>query len=63
MGHDVQELVDRLHEERPEIRCLFISGYTDQVMMEYGLHRERSNFLAKPFGASQLVRKIAEALA
>lgn len=61
-GLSGKELVDRLHDTRPDVRCLFISGYTDQVMIKHGLSEDRVDFLAKPFGASQLAGKISEML-
>ena len=59
-GMSGKELADRLREQRPALRCLFISGYTGEVMGKHGLNEDRLDFLAKPFGASQLARKISE---
>ena len=59
-GISGRELVDRLRTERREARCLFMSGYTDQVALRHGLDTEHVDFLAKPFGADALAEKIGE---
>ena len=61
-GLSGKELVDRLRESRPELRYLFISGYTDKVKLQHGLSEERVDFLAKPFAAEDLARKVQEML-
>jgi two-component system, cell cycle sensor histidine kinase and response regulator CckA len=62
-----KELVDRLQAQRPEIPCLFISGYTDQISLRHDqnsnrVSRNRVDFLAKPFAAADLAQKIDELL-
>jgi len=55
------ELARRLAEVRPDLRVLFMSGYTDDpVVRKVGL--EPSIFLSKPFTATDLARKIRQAL-
>ena len=61
-GISGKELHDRLVEKQGEIRCLFISGYTDNVMLRHGLSQERVHFLQKPFSFEGLARKIGEVL-
>jgi two-component system, cell cycle sensor histidine kinase and response regulator CckA len=53
-----RELVDRLVPLRPELKTLFISGYTNQSIE---LEADRS-FLQKPFTPSGLARKVREVL-
>ena len=57
-----KEVFDRLRQRRPDLRCLFISGYTDNVTLRHGLDQERVHFLEKPFGAKALNRKIREVM-
>ncbi len=56
------ELMDALRESRPDMPCLFISGYADNVTLRHGFSQERVNFLAKPFDAHCLACKIAKIL-
>jgi hypothetical protein len=61
-GMSGRELYNRVRERFGDVRCLFISGYTDNVMMRHGFSQERMHFLAKPFSSADLTRKIAEVL-
>jgi PAS domain S-box-containing protein len=49
------DLAKRLQKTRPEMKVLFISGYTDQGA---SLSESSSNFLMKPFSPSDLQQKI-----
>jgi DNA-binding response OmpR family regulator len=53
------ELAEELRARRPRLRVLFISGYTGSHLAHLpdGVH-----FLAKPFGARDLLRRAGEAL-
>jgi len=57
-----KELYDRVRERHPEVRCLFISGYTDNVMLRHGVAQDRVHFLQKPFSFESLARKVEEVL-
>ncbi|MEM7349501.1 MAG: ATP-binding protein [Acidobacteriota bacterium] len=61
-GISGKELLDRIRQRHGEVRCLFVSGYTDNVMLRHGLDHERVHFLQKPFGFDDLACKIAEVL-
>jgi signal transduction histidine kinase/ActR/RegA family two-component response regulator len=58
-GPSVAEALQAL---RPEIRVLYISGYTDDVIMRTGVLEQGRPFLQKPFTPMQLARKIREVL-
>ncbi len=55
-------LADKISEERPETRIMFMSGYTGQTVGDHGVLAEGSLFLPKPFTRDSLARKVREAL-
>ncbi len=61
-GMSGKDLFERVRERYGAVRCLFISGYTANVMLRHGLSRDRVHFLPKPFGFESLARKIGEVL-
>jgi CheY-like chemotaxis protein len=56
------ELASQLVAARPEMRVIFMSGYTDDAVVRNGLLSEIGVFLQKPFTPDGLVRKVREAL-
>jgi signal transduction histidine kinase/CheY-like chemotaxis protein len=56
------ELAAHLRRRQPEMRVLFISGYTDPSIANQVVSAE-SHFLQKPFAVEGLVRAVSEALA
>jgi CheY-like chemotaxis protein len=56
------EFVQRLRDVRPDVRVLFISGYTDDTVVHHGVLEEGVVFLQKPFAGAALARKVREAL-
>jgi CheY-like chemotaxis protein len=57
-----RELADRLLEEHPQLKILFISGYTSDTAARHGILEGEMAFLQKPFGLRDLARKIREVL-
>ncbi len=56
-------VADQLKILRPEIKVLFISGYSDDTIIRHGAAEAASlNFLQKPFSPSLLAYKIREVL-
>lgn len=58
-----KELADRLTGRFPRLRVLFMSGYTDEVVVKQGVQEGSVNFLPKPFTPSSLTQKVREVLA
>ncbi|MFU8819005.1 MAG: response regulator [Desulfurivibrio sp.] len=58
-----QELARQIIALNPAIRCLFMSGYTADVISSNGLLEHGINFLAKPFSLPELAAKVRSALA
>jgi PAS domain S-box-containing protein len=57
-----RKLANVLHEIRPELSCLFTSGYTADVISHHGVLDEGVCFLPKPFSMNDLAIKIHQAL-
>jgi PAS domain S-box-containing protein len=60
-GLSGRDLAERLAGERPGVRVLYTSGYTENVMVRSGFEDDLM-LLAKPFLPSDLLRKVREAL-
>jgi nitrogen-specific signal transduction histidine kinase len=56
------ELGKRLVAERPQLRVLFMSGYTDEAVVRHGLLERGLNYLQKPFTPAVLVRRVRDVL-
>jgi CheY-like chemotaxis protein len=55
-------LATRLLPLRPEIKTLFLSGYTADIISEQGVLKEDIHFLQKPFSIEALTAKVREVL-
>jgi len=54
------DLAHRLLRQHPEMRILYMSGYSDSLIFRYGVLQERAAFLRKPFSAEILERRVEE---
>ncbi|HEV2751358.1 MAG TPA: response regulator [Gemmatimonadales bacterium] len=57
-----RELSRRLTETRPDLKTLYLSGYTDDAILHRGVLQEGVAFLQKPFSLRMLARKIREVI-
>jgi two-component system cell cycle sensor histidine kinase/response regulator CckA len=56
------ELVDQLVSKRPDLKVLYISGYTSDEILRRGVDRRNEFFIQKPFNSVDLMRKVREIL-
>ncbi|GAB4108583.1 MAG: hypothetical protein Kow001_06440 [Acidobacteriota bacterium] len=57
-----RELVERLRPERPNMKVVFMSGYTGTGILHRAVAGQDISFIAKPFTPADLLRKIQKAL-
>ena len=55
-------LADRLVPQHPEMKVLFMSGYTDDVIADHGVLDAGTAFIQKPFAPDVLARKVRDVL-
>ena len=58
-GHDLWQ---RLSALRPDMKCLFMSGYTADLIARHGVLDKDVHFLQKPFSRKELATKLRKAL-
>jgi len=61
-GTGGRELAAAILRTRPQIRVLYMSGYTENVITSSGMLEDGLSFLQKPFSPAVLVQKIGEVL-
>jgi two-component system, cell cycle sensor histidine kinase and response regulator CckA len=61
-GMNGRELFNILGRTRPELRVLFMSGYSSNVIGHHGVLDEGVNFIQKPFSVHALSKKIRKVL-
>ena len=57
-----RELVDRLAVDHPDLKTIYMSGYTSTAILGQGLLESEIDFLQKPFSLAQLADKVRDVL-
>ena len=61
-GQSGLQLAEQLAAERPQMKVLYMSGYTDEAIVRHGLLEPGKNFLQKPFTITMLARSVRTVL-
>jgi CheY-like chemotaxis protein len=61
-GMSGKELAQRFQTIDPGIKVLFMSGYTEEVIIRHGVEQAGVSFIQKPLIPNKLVRKLREVL-
>ena len=57
-GMSGKVLVDRVRRTLPDVRVLFMSGYTDDAIVQHGVLDSGIPFMEKPFESRMLLNKV-----
>jgi len=57
-----RELYQQVRDTYPDIKVLYMSGYTDNVVAHHGILESDVHYLQKPFSTMALAVKIRKAL-
>jgi CheY-like chemotaxis protein len=55
---DGRELADRLQQSRPQMKVIFMSGYSGNVVVHHGVLDEGVTFLQKPIMPDPFLRSV-----
>ena len=61
-GMSGRELADTLTQRYPRLKCLFMSGYTSDIIAHHGVIDEGVHFIQKPFTTADLAAKVRAVL-
>jgi FixJ family two-component response regulator len=62
-GASGREIAKQVVATRPSLRVLYMSGYTDDAIVQHGILEPGLAFIQKPFPGEALARRIREVLA
>jgi PAS domain S-box-containing protein len=61
-GMNGRDLAGKLMAQVPKAKCLFMSGYTSEIIASKGMLEECLNFIRKPFTMQDMVAKVRQVL-
>ncbi len=61
-GVSGSELAERLCSEKPGLKVVYCSGYTDEMLGENSPLRDNPNFMEKPFDSNKLLKQVRDCL-
>jgi CheY-like chemotaxis protein len=57
-----KELADRMRRRQPQLKVLFTSGYTADIIGRHGMLEPGVEFLPKPYSPVELARRVRQCL-
>jgi len=57
-----RELSERLQSQFPNLKCIFMSGYTAKAIAHHGVLDEGMDFIQKPFSRTDLAKIVRKVL-
>ena len=57
-----RQLAELITARRPGVKILYMSGYTDDVIIQKGLHDPSASFIEKPFTTASLAERVRQRL-
>jgi PAS domain S-box-containing protein len=57
-----REMCEEIRKLRPDLKFIFISGYTADIILQKGIIEEGVEFVTKPFSKNEILRKIRQVL-
>jgi FixJ family two-component response regulator len=61
-GMNGRDLAVKLLADKPDLKCLFMSGYTADIIATQGVLDEKVSFIQKPFSRIELATQVRQAL-
>ena len=61
-GVNGRALAEQVCLRRPDVRVLYMSGYTDDAIVRHGVLEDAKHFVGKPYTPTDLRRKVREVL-
>ncbi|OPX98740.1 MAG: Blue-light-activated protein [Syntrophorhabdus sp. PtaB.Bin047] len=61
-GRNGKELREEIRKIRPDMKILFTSGYTRDVLLFKGIHDKAADYISKPLSPNDLLGKVREML-
>jgi two-component system, cell cycle sensor histidine kinase and response regulator CckA len=61
-GINGRQMIQRLRAQRPDLRFIYVSGYTDEILSPQGVLEPGANFIHKPFETAHLLAKVRAVL-
>jgi CheY-like chemotaxis protein len=56
-------LAERLRSHKPDLRCIYMSGYTSDIIANQGILDEGIYFIQKPFTFRELIKRVRDVIA
>jgi len=57
-----KDMMEKLHALKPGLKCVFMSGYTADIIADHGVLDKGIDFLQKPFSVETLTKRVREVL-